>query len=64
MNFLAHLVLAGDDDGLRLGAMLGDFPSKHVEFLVRVANDDGCRALTVRCRYIGGALEYACRAAQ
>ena len=25
MNFLAHLVLAGDDDGLRLGAMLGDF---------------------------------------
>ena len=25
MNFLAHLVLAGDDDGLRLGALLGDF---------------------------------------
>jgi acyl carrier protein phosphodiesterase len=25
MNFLAHLVLAGDDDGLRLGSMLGDF---------------------------------------
>jgi len=25
MNFLAHLVLAGDDDDLRLGAMLGDF---------------------------------------
>ncbi len=25
MNFLAHLWLAGDDDGLRLGAMLGDF---------------------------------------
>ena len=25
MNFLAHLVLAGDDEGLRLGAMLGDF---------------------------------------
>jgi acyl carrier protein phosphodiesterase len=25
MNFLAHLVLAGDDDGLRLGAILGDF---------------------------------------
>jgi acyl carrier protein phosphodiesterase len=25
MNFLAHLVLAGDDDGLRLGAVLGDF---------------------------------------
>ena len=25
MNFLAHLVLAGDDDELRLGAMLGDF---------------------------------------
>ena len=25
MNFLAHLVLAGDDDGLRLGGMLGDF---------------------------------------
>lgn len=25
MNFLAHLVLAGDDDYLRLGAMLGDF---------------------------------------
>ena len=25
MNFLAHLFLAGDDDGLRLGAMLGDF---------------------------------------
>jgi len=25
MNFLAHLILAGDDEGLRLGAMLGDF---------------------------------------
>lgn len=25
MNFLAHLVLAGDNEGLRLGAMLGDF---------------------------------------
>lgn len=25
MNFLAHLVLAGDDEGLRLGAMIGDF---------------------------------------
>lgn len=25
MNFLAHLFLSGDDDGLRLGAMLGDF---------------------------------------
>jgi len=25
MNFLAHLLLAGDDEGLRLGAMLGDF---------------------------------------
>lgn len=25
MNFLAHLHLAGDDDALRLGAMLGDF---------------------------------------
>lgn len=25
MNFLAHLVLAGNDDDLRLGAMLGDF---------------------------------------
>lgn len=25
MNFLAHLLLAGNDDGLRLGAMLGDF---------------------------------------
>lgn len=25
MNFLAHLHLAGDDDGLRLGALLGDF---------------------------------------
>lgn len=25
MNFLAHLLLAGDDDELRLGAMLGDF---------------------------------------
>ena len=25
MNFLAHLVLAGDDEYLRLGAMLGDF---------------------------------------
>lgn len=25
MNFLAHLWLAGDDDDLRLGAMLGDF---------------------------------------
>lgn len=25
MNFLAHLFLAGDDDGLLIGAMLGDF---------------------------------------
>lgn len=25
MNFLAHLILAGDDEDLRLGAMLGDF---------------------------------------
>lgn len=25
MNFLAHLVLAGEDENLRLGAMLGDF---------------------------------------
>jgi len=25
MNFLAHLYLAGDDDALRMGAMLGDF---------------------------------------
>jgi len=25
MNFLAHLLLAGDDESLRLGAMLGDF---------------------------------------
>lgn len=25
MNFLAHLYLAGDDDGLKLGALLGDF---------------------------------------
>jgi len=25
MNFLAHLVLAGPDDDLRIGAMLGDF---------------------------------------
>lgn len=25
MNFLAHLHLAGEDDGLRLGALLGDF---------------------------------------
>ena len=25
MNFLAHLVLAGDDESLRMGAMLGDF---------------------------------------
>ena len=25
MNFLAHLLLAGEDEGLRLGAMLGDF---------------------------------------
>jgi acyl carrier protein phosphodiesterase len=25
MNHLAHALLAGDDDGLRLGAMLGDF---------------------------------------
>ena len=25
MNFLAHLYLAGDDEGLRLGALLGDF---------------------------------------
>lgn len=25
MNFLAHLYLAGDDDALRLGALLGDF---------------------------------------
>jgi len=31
MNFLAHLLLAGDDDGLRLGAMLGDFVrGKHI----------------------------------
>jgi len=25
MNYLAHLVLAGDDENLRLGALLGDF---------------------------------------
>jgi acyl carrier protein phosphodiesterase len=25
MNYLAHLILAGDDEGLRLGAFLGDF---------------------------------------
>jgi len=25
MNFLAHLLLAGEDEGLRLGALLGDF---------------------------------------
>ena len=25
MNFLSHLLLAGDDEGLRLGAILGDF---------------------------------------
>jgi acyl carrier protein phosphodiesterase len=25
MNFLAHLLLAGDDEGLRLGALFGDF---------------------------------------
>lgn len=25
MNYLAHLVLAGDEEGLRLGALLGDF---------------------------------------
>jgi acyl carrier protein phosphodiesterase len=25
MNFLAHLLLAGNDEGLQLGAMLGDF---------------------------------------
>ena len=25
MNFLSHLLLAGDDEGLMLGAMLGDF---------------------------------------
>ena len=25
MNFLAHLVLAGADEDLRMGAMLGDF---------------------------------------
>jgi acyl carrier protein phosphodiesterase len=25
MNFLSHLVLAGDDEGLMLGALLGDF---------------------------------------
>jgi acyl carrier protein phosphodiesterase len=25
MNYLAHLILAGDDEGLRLGALLGDF---------------------------------------
>ncbi len=31
MNFLAHLLLAGDDEGLRLGAMLGDFIRGHVE---------------------------------
>lgn len=30
MNFLAHLLLAGDDEDLRLGAVLGDFVSgKH-----------------------------------
>jgi len=27
LNFLAHLLLAGDDESLRLGAMLGDFVS-------------------------------------
>jgi acyl carrier protein phosphodiesterase len=31
MNFLAHLFLAGDDDGLRLGAMLGDFVRGRIE---------------------------------
>jgi acyl carrier protein phosphodiesterase len=31
MNFLAHLLLAGDDDGLRLGAMLGDFVRGNIE---------------------------------
>jgi hypothetical protein len=31
---------------------------------VRVANYDGCRALTVRFRYIGGAFEHADGAAQ
>ena len=25
MNFLSHLILAGDDEGLMLGALLGDF---------------------------------------
>ena len=31
MNFLAHLVLAGDDEDLRLGAMLGDFVKGRAE---------------------------------
>ena len=31
MNFLAHLLLAGDDEGLRLGAMLGDFIRGQIE---------------------------------
>ena len=31
MNFLAHLLLAGDDEGLRLGAMLGDFVRGRLE---------------------------------
>jgi acyl carrier protein phosphodiesterase len=31
MNFLAHLFLAGDDEGLRLGALLGDFVHGHVD---------------------------------
>ena len=31
MNFLAHLYLAGDEEGLRLGAMLGDFLRGNLE---------------------------------
>jgi acyl carrier protein phosphodiesterase len=33
MNFLAHLVLAGDDEGLRLGALLGDFVRGRLELV-------------------------------
>lgn len=38
MNFLAHLLLAGDDDGLRLGALLGDF-TKGNRALARYPHD-------------------------
>lgn len=41
MNFLAHLVLAGEDENLKLGAMLGDFVRGKAELEVF---DPGIRA--------------------